>query len=381
MTALQKLIPAMERAWMVPEDLARRLFFLKRKTLLRRMYVMALAKMPLADSLIELQHRAKEAKDGIMYAALTSMVTRQRRGRELAQTLEGWLTPTDIMLLEAGDKRGYESFAEAIDNVLSLQGATREMVGYVLSGLFEPLVMLGSIYGLIVWLAGSFNDQVLSLMQIDASRLYGSARTLYDIGLFSKTIWVWIVPVVFLLLMAALFRSLPGVVLGKHVLFVSRQRGFLDKWIPPWSIYSAIVGSQWMLSFSKLAQAGYAYEEILARTGALASPWLRARLFAIEHAYRKGLSLGRATMKAGYDFPSRDVIQDVATFANRPGFEESLQIIANEWVRSVTLRVKAMSQAITGLGFLATGASMIWIMDAFNAFQNQITAMVQQMQR
>jgi type II secretory pathway component PulF len=316
-----------------------------------------------------------------MYAALTSMVMRQRRGRELAKTLEGWFAPTDIMLLEAGDKRGYESFAEAIDNVLSLQGAAREMIGYVLAGLFEPLVMLGSIYGLIVWLAGSFNDQVLSLIQIDASRLYGSARTLYDIGLFSKTIWVWIVPAVFLILMAALFRSLPGIVIGKHALFVSRQRMVFDKFIPPWSIYSAIISSQWMLSFSKLAQAGYAYEEILARTGALASPWLRTRLLAIEHAYRKGLSLGRAMTKAGYDFPSRDVIQDVATFANRPGFEESLQIIAHEWVKSVTLRVKAMSQAITGLGFLATGASMIWIMDAFNAFQNQITAMVQQMQR
>lgn len=84
--------------------------------------------------------------------------------------------------------------------------------------------------------------------------------------------------------------------------------------------------------------------------------------------------------KAGYDFPSAEVIQDIAAFANRPGFEESLQVIAVEWVKSVTFRVKAMAQAITGLGFLATGASMIWMMDAFNAFQNQITSMVQQMQ-
>lgn len=380
MSALQTLIPSSERAWMVPEGVARRLFFLKRKTLLRRLRVMALAKMPLADSLIELQQRAKDAKDGIMYAALTNMVVRQKRGCTLAQTFEGWFAPTDIMLLEAGDKRGYDSFAKAIDDILSLQGATREMIGYVLGGLFEPLVMLGSIYALIVWLAGSFNDQVLSLMEIDASRLYGSARTLYDIGQFSKTIWAWIAPVAFLLVMVALFRSLPGVKIGRRYLLVSSRRKFFDKFIPPWSVYSVISGSRWMLSFSKLAKAGYSYEEILSRTAALASPWLRHRIIAIDKAYRKGLSLGAAMKKAGYDFPSAEVIQDIAAFANRPGFEESLQVIAVEWVKSVTFRVKAMAQAITGLGFLATGASMIWMMDAFNAFQNQITSMVQQMQ-
>jgi len=380
MVALGKSFSSLiEQGWIVPENLARHLFFIKRKALLRRLRVMALAKMPFADSLVELQKRAKDAKDGIMYAALTSMVTRQQRGLELAQTLNGWFSPIDIMLLEAGDRRGYESFAEAIDDVLALRGATKEMIGYVLSSLFEPLVMLGSIYALIVWLAGSFNDQVLSLMQIDPSRLHGSARTLYEIGLFSKTTWAWIVPFMFLLLIGALFWSLPGVTLGKHVFFVSHWRSFLDKYMPPWSIYSAITSSQWMLSFSKLARAGYSYEEILSRTAKLASPWLRTRIIAIERLYRKGLTLDRSMAKTGYDFPSPDVIQDISAFANRPGFEEALQVIANERVKSVTLLVKGMSQIITGLGFIATGLSMIWIMDAFNTFQNQITSIVQQM--
>lgn len=369
----------LSKAWMVPESVARKMFWMERKKFLRRFRVLVMAKLPHSDALDELRASALENKRGVMFAALDSMVQRQRRGRDLSDTFDGWFAPADIMLMEAGERRGGgPHLAAAIDEVLDMQGATKEMVAHVLAGLFEPAVMLAAIYALVTWLAGTFTGEVLTLMKLNPDSLTGSARQLYVVGVFSQSAWVWIVPLFILATLVAIFLSLPGVEIKRRGvtrrLFTSRQRGSLDRLIPPWSVYAQMTSARWLLAFAKLSAAGYTHELIMERTAALASPWMRERIQAIEVAYRKGLSLGRAMKRTGYRFPADEVIEDIAVFAERPDFDAALNTIAKEWVREVTARVKALAFVLTAAGFIATTAAMIWVMDSFNALQTQVTA-------
>lgn len=359
-----------ENAWMMPEGVARRLFFLHRKQFLRRLQVMARARLPLGESIEELKNRAYESKNGIMYAALSSIHNRLKRGRNLAEAFRGWISDSEIMLLEAGEKVGYSAFADAIEDVLTLQGATKEMIGKIVGGLMEPIIILLSCYLLVLWMASNFNDQIFAIIKVDPERLTGQAYQFYKIGVFSKSIWAALTPILFVLALVALFVSLP--------LTSGRWRNPLDQYIPPWSVYRSIVGAGWMLTFAKLAKARYSYEEILRRTAALASPWLRSRIQAIEYWLRRGLGLGDAACKAGNGFPSKDLIDDIATFNNRPGFEEALDILAHEWVKETSRRVSAIAFALTGMGWVLTGFIMIWIFTSFDALQSQLMALAKQ---
>lgn len=371
------------QAWMLPEKVAKKLFFMERKTFLRRFRVLALAGMPYSDALEELRASAYRRKAGIMFAALDSMVLRQRKGRKLAETFEGWLSPEDVMLIEAGDLRGGgQHLANAIDEALEMHEASKEMKTHVLSGLFEPFVMLVAIYALIAWMASNFVTEVLSIMQVDPARLKGTAQQLYQVGLFATSQWAWLAPIIAVGVLVLIFRSLPGFEFKSggrtRRLFTSRQRGILDRLLPPWNIYAKMTGARWLLAFAKLSAAGYTHEAIMQKTAALASPWLRERIQALERVYRKGISLGRSFERTGYRFPSDDVIEDIAIFADRPEFDSALQTIAKEWVKTVIAQVKALAFALTAVGFMATTFSMLWIMDAFNEVQAQVTAAAQQ---
>ena len=360
-----------DEAWRVPEPVARKLFGLQRKRFLRRIQVMARAHMPMSDAIAELKDRAEKSRSGVMFAALSSMDYWLRRGRTMGEAFTGWLSPTDIMLLEAGDQSGYETLADSIEDILSLQGATSEMVGRIIGGLIEPGILIGSNYALILWMSNNFTVKALASTGIKADQLTGTARTFYNVGVFAGTFWAWLLPLIVVVLLTLLFVSLP--------IWSSRKRSFLDRYIPPWSVYRSIIGAGWMLSFAKLAKAGYAYEEILSRTAKLARPWLRARLNWIEYHYRRGRGLGESMRLSQSGFPGKDLIDDIETFNDRPGFEQTLDILAREWVKDTTQMVKGLAFALTFVGWGFTGFSMIWIFVAFNAVQTQLTAIVQQM--
>lgn len=358
-------------AWMVPERAARRLFFMDRQRLLRRLQVMARAHLPLAESIAELKDRAHTSRKGIMYAALSSMDMRQRRGRGVAETFAGWIPETQIMLMEAGERSGYEAFAQSIEDVLSLQGATTEMIGRIIGGLMEPVLLISANYCLVLWMASNFTDKVFSMLRINPDQLTGQAHQFYMVGVFAKSFWSWLAPMLIMALLTLLFFSLP--------MATGKWRRPFDRFVPPWSVYRSIVGAGWMLSFAKMAQARYSYEEVLRRTADLSRPWLRSRIQAIEHWVRRGRTLGDAMRATENDFPSRDLVDDIATFNNRPGFEESLDILAKEWVKQTLQQVKGLAFAMTGIGWIVTGFVMIWIFTAFDAMQTQITALAQQM--
>jgi type II secretory pathway component PulF len=357
--------------WMLPEALAMRLFGFSRKAFYRRIQIMAKARMPFDAAIAELRNQAYSAHQGVMYAMLDSVYRRMQRGRDLETALEDWLPKEDRMMLSAGDKQGYSGFIEAIDQITSVAGATKEMMRTLVSGLTEPVVMMLAMYGLIAWMAKNFNQKALAATHVPASKLSGLAHQLYSVGIFATTFWAWLVPLLVVCLFGVLFFTMPVLTKPKAL------RMFLDK-LPPWSIYKAITGARWLLSFSTLGQSRIPYEVIFRETESMAAPWLRERIAAIAQKYERGFTLGEAFLRAGYEFPSKSLVDDLVAFGARPGFEDVLTIIAKEWIVETTRFVKGITVALTGIGYISVFAGMFWIMGAFNSMQVQITAIIQQ---
>lgn len=356
--------------WMVPEKLALYLFRFSRKAFYRRIQIMAKARMPFDSAIAELRQQAYAARQGVMFAMLDSVYRRMQRGRDLETSLEDWIPKEDRMLLSAGDKQGYTGFIGAIDQIMDVSGATKEMMRTLIGGLAEPAIMLIAMYFLIAWMAKNFNQKALSATHVPPGKLTGLAHQLYSVGLFATTFWAWLVPLTFVAAFAGVIFAMPMFTKPRSM------RIMLDK-VPPWSIYKAITGARWLLSFSTLGQARIPYEVIFRETGEMASPWLRERILAIAGKYERGFSLGEAFQRAGYEFPSKQLVDDLVAFGARPGFEDVLTIIAKEWIVETTRFVKGITVALTGVGYIGVFSGMFWIMGAFNSMQTQITAIIQ----
>lgn len=360
-------------AWMIPDNVAHFLFFQKKKSFLRRIQIMGKAQVPFSDAIAELKKRAYENHEGILYAVLQSMDLRIRRGQPMEKVFAGWLKDEEIMLITAGDKRGFVGYVNAIDQVMTMGGATSEMQFALLMGVIEPVILLASIYVLMLWMSGSFTMQLLKMTHTSPSKLTGFALQFYEMGVFSSSVWSAIVPIVLItpiVLVTISFSRWTGVKTKTE-----KIRNFLDK-IPPYSVYKAMTGAQWALVLSTLAVAGYPYEYILQEVAKLSRPWVKIKTLRIEKAFRRGLTLGEAMRKTGDWFPSKPMVQDIIAFGERPGFKETLKILAEESIQDTTTMVKLMANVLRGLGYLIMFLALVWLYTAFNDLSNQVQAAI-----
>lgn len=361
-------------SWMIPENVARKLFTMRKKSFLRRIQIMGKAQVPFSDAISELKKRAYENHEGVMYAALQSMDLRIRRGQSMDRVFSGWLKPEEIMLITAGDKRGFKGYVTSIEQVLSMGGATSEMQGALLMGIIEPVILIASIYVLMLWMSSSFTGKVLAMTHVSPTRLTGLAHQFYVMGVFSNSIWAAVVPAVMVLpviLVWVSFSRWTGVKTK-----TTKIRDALDH-IPPYSVYKAMTGAQWSLVLSTLALGGYPYEFILQEIGHLSSPWVRLKTRHIERAFRKGVTLGEAMRKTGEWYPSRPMVQDIVAFGERPGFKETLKVLAEESIVDTTRTVKIMAGVLRGIGYLIMFLALVWLYMSFNALSNQIQTLIQ----
>lgn len=334
---------------------------------------MGKAQVPFSDAITELKNRAYENREGIMFAALQVMDLRVRRAQNLGQVLNGWLAPEEIMLIVAGDNRGFSGYVSAIDQVLGMGDATSEMRGALLMGVMEPIILLASIYILMLWMSTTFTGKLLSITHVSPDKLTGLAYQFYAMGQFADSIWSIVIPVVIFVPPALVWWSFPRWT-GERTKTVA-MRKFLDK-ISPYSVYKKIAGAQWALALSVLAMAGIPYEVVLQELGRLSAPWVRVQTRRIERRFRKGITLGDAMRQAGDWFPSRPMVQDIMAFGERPGFKETLKVLADESIKDTTREVKIMANVLRALGYVVMFIALVWLYEAFNDLSTQIQALL-----
>lgn len=371
MSAITRIRNSFANGWMVSDWLARLLFpHLQKKKLYHRIRLTAKVREPFADSINEMMRRAREQRSGVMYAALKSISARLGRGRTIGEALTGWVPHEERMLLSAGDKRGYDGFAGAIDEILYLQDATKSMVSRTIMGILPPIGIVIAQYILMLWMALAFTQKALKLTHVSPHQLTGLAHQFYVVGIFAQSVWAWILPIVVLLLIAGVLFSMPN--WTKPVAL----RRFMDK-LPPYSLYKAIVGARWTLAFAAMGKAGIPYEIIFQETSKMSAPWLKLILRDTERLYRRGRGLGHAFSATGHGFPSKSLVDDLGAFGDRPGFEETLAVLARDRVEQTIILSGVISNILAAIGYAFAAAGSFWIMMSFNAMQTQIQTAIQ----
>ncbi|SDV46551.1 type II secretion system F family protein [Chitinasiproducens palmae] len=292
--------------------------------------------------------------------AVDSWRSALRNGQTLSQSLQGWAPTMERSLVQAGEMSG--RLDKALEDVLFLNTASKQ-IRSALGGLLYPLVLL-SCTVFFMWIFGTQVVPVFAQI-LPVDRWEGNAATLAGLARFvNGGLWPTLAAVIALLCFA--LASLPR--------WTGPLRRHLERF-PPWSVYRTAAGCGFMASLSALLHAGVPAPTALKLMYQNANPWYAQRVAAIRRALLNGANdVGDAMYRAGYDFPSRDMVMDIRAYAALDGFEEMLEKLSRQWLSESVRAIQSQTAAMrTGAIILMAGV-FGWIISSMFELQQQVSA-------
>lgn len=264
--------------------------------------------------------------------ALAAWQQGPKSGRGLALAMAPWIPNEERLLIEAGEQAG--QLPQALADVVDLAQGTKRIRNTIVSGLAYPVALFAALLLTLWYLSGSIVPAFGTILPPE--QWTGMGAWLAWLAWFAEHYTVAI-----------------GVgAVGLAVLYVatvSRWTGrtrLLVEGLPPWSFYRLSQGIGFLLASSALLRAGMQMTEVFDRLRQDSSPYLRERLTAAVQRIRSGDNFGNALHKTGMQFPDKDIVQDLRTYAGLTGFNDTLAQVAREWLEEAVRKVQGQAQAL-----------------------------------
>lgn len=320
--------------------------------------------LPLLKILEELRDRASDngrKPNEAMAIILDDCRRMVQNGRLLSEALESWVPRNEQMIIMAGEQSGRleTTLVSVIDVVL----AGKKIKNVILGGIAYP----AAIFTLIIVYIYVFGTRVIPQFTrlVDPVNWHGAAKSLYIMSQVVQN-WMLYIVVALVAIVAAILVSMP--------IWCGNVRVFFDRFAP-YSIYRLNIGSGFLISFSALQFAGITVEKALIRLSDRSDPWLRERLDGALLGIRSGLNCGEALRNAGYDFPSKEIVDDLCVYAEYKGFAEALKILADEWMEDGVETIATQMKIFNGFAIISLAIVIGWLITGFFGIQNEIAAM------
>lgn len=317
--------------------------------------------LDLDQSLRIMRDRAADKKSPLA-RVFGSMLDHLSTGHDLGESLIGYASPEEIMLISGGQLSG--RLPEGLMIAANLIAVRRKIVSSVLGALAYPALLLGAVCVLLIVVSVVVVPQLASI--IDPSKWSGAAGVLYAVASF-VTSPSGIVAFAFLGVICLL-------ILGTLPLWTGTLRLQFDR-IPPWSIYRLTVGAVWMFSLSTLMRSGLQIAHICndMLNAQTLTPWLRERIEAVLKEFEQGKNLGHALYDTGLRWPDPELVDDLRIYADLPGFYGHLHELAEEWIEEGIVHVQKQTRIINILCMFLIIAIACGIVLSIGSLQQQLS--------
>lgn len=311
--------------------------------LYRRMALQLSAGRPVRDVVNDLAGRAnnRRGRQDPEYLMLSAVSRGLEGGASLSRALSDWLPSGDISQIAASESSG--QVPEALNLLISLGTARKELVKTTLSGMGAPLALLFSAYGLLYYMSAKVMPAFAGILKGHPVHGLGAA-TLALARVARGDGFLIGFPV-------GLIMSL-GLIIWSFPRWTGSLRKQFDQF-PPWSFYRRVQGALWLSSFSALVQAGMQEKEAIRKLMAQASPWLTERMRIAEHGLVAGQGVAAALSAAKTHFPDDDTLDDMTVMASFPDYGAQLARLSSETLRetqdAMALASKAMASLFQGI--------------------------------
>jgi type II secretory pathway component PulF len=317
-------------------------------------------------SLVAMRDRLVERRgSGNTMARIYHAVVQQLdAGASFAEAMAPYVTPAERMLLESGEENSDQPSALVRAARIAAVGSTLKVT--ILKNLQSPLIMVFAAYAFLLVMGGYVVPKISAIS--DPHKWTGAAAELYTLSLFAQSAWAVILPVVGVLCLVVIIVRLPY--------GTGPMRAMLDR-MPPWSLYRMTQGGSFLIAFAAMAnQKGgsskLTNEKTIAKLAAEATPWLAERLDAVIERLHEGLDIGPALAQTGYEFPDRDIIDDILDYAELDNFADALADRAELWIEESVSKVQGIAGLLQGVMMSAIGLLFVWLVIGINGLQATI---------
>lgn len=305
--------------------------------LLEKIAVQAEYGRGIQDIVEDLVRRAK--KRGPNAAPEAKLLARCRsvmaHNGSLADGLSPWLSPVAYALISNGSISG--KLPEALNLTAKLNRMSGAMTKEALSGLVQPVLSILILYYFVRFLSNQVTSSFGNMLK--GHPLTGIAAATMKMGAIAQSNGIWLIFGSLFALAILVSWSLPR--------WRGKVRTFLDKAIPPYTIYRRIQGATWLISYAALLESGMESKQVLKQIQQTASPWLGERLETVQLALAKGRNIGEALRLSGYGFPSVDIIDDLEIFSTFPNLQEKLMLLAEQSLADTRASVSLTNKIIS----------------------------------
>lgn len=294
-----------------------------------------------------------------MAIIMQSWIRDIKNGHTLSVAVSSWVPDNERMMIEAGEES--QSMSDSLDDLIKITQGMRNIKSTVMGGIIYPIVLLGFICGVLFLFSKRVFPAFDSVFPME--QWVGLAASMAGLANFVQN-YLMVVIIALIALFTVITISLPR--------WTGKYRIYLDK-IPPWSIYRLISGAGFLMSLGALINSGVQTSKALEKINRHANPWLRERISATLKYVYSGLNVGKALRRAGYDYPDKELIEDLVVYADLPSFSEMLDILGKEWLTDTTDKVSKQTKILNGVALFCLFGVIAWLFSGLYAIVNQIT--------
>ena len=316
---------------------------------------------------ILVRRRAAKGNSDTQVVALSTWIASIKNGRRLSQAMTGWVSPVERMLIAAGEASG--TVESALHSAVRVMEARGSISGAVLKGLLYPTILAGVACAVLYIFGFKVVPEFTRI--VPADKFTGAAKLLVLMSSFARN-WLFVCIGLLVALIVVFFVSLPR--------WDDRYRVIADRY-PPYGIYRVVQGSTWLIGLSAMLEAGVRLETALEELSSKADPWLRSRIQASLRGMRSGLQLGDALARSGYEFPDREIIDDLGVYASLAGFDDALMTIGREWLTESVETVKNRMGVLFGVAVLSVALLTGTMVSGLMSMQLQMVQVIQSRSR
>lgn len=310
------------------------------------------------NDLYERNHKASPRHP--LTIALADWSLKIRSSQPFNEAVEGWVPGEERMLFVAGA----EDSNKALVSCVRIMGPRIEMRKAIVKGLSYPIILIT----IAILMAAGFAYFLIPVFIDTAPKGFEFSGLPGAVKAVTEFIRNWS-----LLILSGGIVSI-SLIVYSLANWTGSLRAKFDN-VSPWSIYRMQQGVAWLIALSALISTGQKTIDAIQMLSKDASPWMKERCKAILFHMNKANSFGDSLMSIPFNFPDQEIRDDIVVYSEASGFDEALEIVADEWskdaLESVESKLSILKIAATFfiaimLGFFAAGmlTMEMQIMDA-----------------
>jgi type II secretory pathway component PulF len=281
------------------------------------------------------------------YHFLMHVNSEMQDGRSFSESLKGWTTDNELLLIQSGEKAG--DLTNSFDMAISLTKRLKEIKSRVIKEAAYPTVLLTLLTAVLYGFAIAIMPALEGIMPVE--EWPSSSQTLYNLSFFVKDN-------VFFIIIGVI--ALGSLIKHSMARMTGPIRDRLDSY-PPYSIYKDIQSSVFLISVATLMTAQVSLKDSILNLKRQSNKYLKLKMDTILGRLEDGLTGGKAmnTEFMGSSGP------DVEIYGKAGDFEKAMMALGEEVIEDKLEKITKVMGLLKMMALLSFAGVIGWMFISF----------------